>query len=158
VAEALFSADSSAVAEILRLRREGGIPHDMTTVAVLSIDDLLDGVGLDTDRRLGLYRDSVSLSRQDGQDYRSRRGELRELLGQPGALAGLLQPRRRALTGIAASLESLERDGRLTRTRLQLCRSYLHMHANRLGVADQEQRALQLLRRTREGLSRAPAV
>jgi hypothetical protein len=59
----------------------------------------------------------------------------------------------------AALLDSLERDNLLQRHRTHLCRTYAHLHVNRLLGTDpaDEQRALELLRRTREeGLSRAP--
>ncbi|MEA2126111.1 MAG: lantibiotic biosynthesis protein [Solirubrobacteraceae bacterium] len=152
-AEAVFAADSPAVAEIVRLGRQGELPFDVTTVAALSIDDLLDALGLDADERLALYRDAAPLSRKDGDDYRRRRRDLRALLGRPHAdspLAAALAARRAALIPAGAQLGSLDR------TRAQLCRSYIHLHANRLGPSVPEQRVLQLLRRTREGLSRAP--
>jgi thiopeptide-type bacteriocin biosynthesis protein len=134
---------------------------------VVGIDDLLGSLGLTPEERLALYREAASLSRHDGEDYRSRRTDLRDLLGRPDALAAssggaalakLLAARRRALESVAVSLAELERERRLGRTREELCRTHIHMYVNRLGAGDQEQLALQLLRRTREGLSRAPAA
>ena len=73
-------------------------------------------------------------------------------------LTELLAARRAALAPLAALLSSLERDNRLYHPRAQLWRSHVHLHANRLLGTDprREQRTLQLLRRTRAGLSRAP--
>ncbi|WP_327250123.1 lantibiotic dehydratase [Streptomyces sp. NBC_01320] len=45
-AETLFAADSRAAVELLRLSQEAGSEVDRTTLAVLSIDDLLTGLGL----------------------------------------------------------------------------------------------------------------
>jgi thiopeptide-type bacteriocin biosynthesis protein len=149
-AEAVFVADSPAVAELLRLSRAGELPYDLTTTAVLSIDDLLESLGLDVEARTALYRDTAP-SPAGGDEYRRRQRELRPLLGRPSALAPLAA-RRAALAPAAALLDSLERP------RTQLCRTYVHLHVNRLLGTDpaDEQLALELLRRTREGLLRAP--
>jgi lantibiotic biosynthesis protein len=168
-AEAIFVADSPAVAGLLRLSREGALTPDRTALAVLSIDDLLQSLGLDAELRAQVYRDAAPPARHDGEEYRRRKAELRQLLGRaepvaqsPGddALAELLRARRSALGPAAALLGSLERDGRLDRSRGQLCRSYIHLHANRLLGTDlqHERLVLQLLRRTREGLNRAPVA
>jgi thiopeptide-type bacteriocin biosynthesis protein len=166
-AEAVFIADSLTIARILDLSRRDALPCDQTTVAVLSVDDLLAGLGLDAEERARVYRDAAPPSRRDGKEYRRRKGELRRLLGRPealaqapggGALSGLLAARRVALPPTAALLGSLEQDQVMRRPRAQLCCSYLHMHLNRLFGTDppHEQLVLQLLRRTREGLRRAP--
>jgi thiopeptide-type bacteriocin biosynthesis protein len=168
-AEAVFMADSPAVAGMLRLSRQGELPFDLTTLAVVSVDDLLQSLGLDAEQRAQVYRDAAAGSQRGGEDYRHRKVELRQLLGRPGALADapggdalaeLLAVRRSALAPVVALLGSLERDGALHRPRARLCRSYLHLHANRLLGADleQEQRVVELLRRTQEGLRRAPVV
>ncbi|MGH8905648.1 MAG: lantibiotic dehydratase [Egibacteraceae bacterium] len=168
VAEAVFTADSPAVAGMLRLSRQGGLSYDLMTLAVLSIDDLLAGVGLDAEQRTDVYRDAAARSGHDGGEYRRRQRELRQLLGRPEtlaespegeALAGLLAARRVALASAAALLSALELKDRLHHPRAQLCHGYVHLHVNRLLGSDppQERLALRLLRRTREGLSRAPA-
>ncbi|MGH4007327.1 MAG: lantibiotic dehydratase [Pseudonocardiaceae bacterium] len=169
VAEAVFTADSPAVARILHLSRQGGLSYDRMTVAVLSIDDLLAAVGLDAGQRTDVYRDATALSHDDGEKYRGRQRELRQLLGRPGVLTGsptgqafasILATRRSALAPAATLLNALERDGRLHHPCARLCRSYIHLHANRLLGSDPplEGLALRLLRRTREGLRRAPVV
>lgn len=167
-AEAIFMADSPAVAGILRLSRRQELPHDLITLAVLSTHDLLQNLGLDAGEQAAVYRDAAPRSRYGGEEYRRRQVGLRQLLGRPdtaarpsqsGALAELLAARRSALAPPAALLRSLERDGLLHRTRPQCCGSYIHLHANRLlGTEPQhEQLVMQLLRRTGEGLRRAPA-
>lgn len=165
VAEAVFTADSPAVAGILLLNRQDRLSSDLMTVAVLSIDDLLAGIGLDAEQRTAVYRDAAARSGHDGGEYRRRQRTLRQLLGRPEALtespegqvlAALLTTRRAALAPTAALLSALERKGRLHRPRTHLARSYIHLHVNRLLGSDpsQERLALQLLRRTREALNR----
>ncbi|MEU8398988.1 lantibiotic dehydratase [Nonomuraea sp. NPDC048892] len=151
-AEEVFIADSRAVAGLLALSRSRGFPYDPVTVAALSVDDLLDGLGLDAERRRRFYRDIVTPSPQGGLEYRERSRELRRLLGDPGttpddrALASLLAARRLALPS--------------DRPAPEVCRSHVHLHCNRLlGTGHElEHRVLELLRRTREGLSRRSPV
>ena len=128
--EGVFLADSPAVAEMLRMSREDGISFDMTTLAILSIDDLLDEIGLNAEQRTDVYRQAASPSRHDGEQYRRRQRELRWLLGFPGAvaespggeaLAALLAARRAALEPAAALLTSLEHDNLLHRPLADLC-------------------------------------
>ena len=167
LAEAIFAADSTTVAELLQLNREELIPTDMTTLAVLSIDHLLASLDLSERERLGWYRDRVSLSPADGQDFRGRQRQLRTLLGRVDAmaqasdsesLAQIFDVRRQELAPIAARLDTLAREDALSQPRTSLWRSYVHLHCNRLLGTDSslEERALQLLRRTREGLNRSP--
>jgi thiopeptide-type bacteriocin biosynthesis protein len=166
-AEAVFAADSPAAAGILRLTREGALPYDLTTLCVMSMDDLLHGIGMSAGDRALVYRRAVPLSPEGGQEYRRRKGELRPLLGYPDSLArtpggkalvALLDERRGDLASAAELLRFLEDSDRLRRPRTVLCRSYLHLHANRLLGTNpsHEQVALELLRRTTEGLLRAP--
>jgi lantibiotic biosynthesis protein len=165
-AEMIFIADSPAVAGMLSLIREDVLPFDAVTLAVLSIDALLDSLGLDTGARVEVHR-SAAPSLTGGRAYRARQRELRALLGQPLALAGppgddtlgaLLAARRAALAPAAALLGSLERAGLLDRPLAQLCQSYIHLHVNRLLAPSgpNERLAVELLRRTREGLERSP--
>jgi thiopeptide-type bacteriocin biosynthesis protein len=85
IAEAIFAADSPAVAQILALSPR---LHtlDRMAVAILTIDGLLAAIGLSDAQRLNWYRERVSLSREDGKEYRVRQAILRRLLGTPDAL------------------------------------------------------------------------
>jgi hypothetical protein len=86
---------------------------------VLSVDELLGGIGLSGAERPDWYRDRVTLSRADGSEYRQRQQVLRRLLGRPDALSAelgddltrVLEDRRRALAPPAARLGALARDG-----------------------------------------------
>ena len=109
--EAVFAADSAAVADLLHLARTTPSPPDRTTLAMLSIDSLLDQLGLDATARTALYRDGVSNRRASAEEYRHRQQTLRRLLGETvdrqdePELARILRARRAALGRPAAELE-----------------------------------------------------
>lgn len=167
VAEAIFSVDSGAVAEMLAIARGGRTSLDPTAVAAVSVDSLLVDLGLDEPARLALYRDSGAARRQTGAEYRHRKVQLRRLLGgrQPGpdiagepALTRILQARRASMAPLVIRLEALAAGGELTKPYDRICQSIVHMHCNRLlnGKPPSEQEVLGLLLRTRESLERAP--
>ena len=160
LAEAVFCADSPAAAGMLRLIRESGRheeEEEATLLAVLGVDDLLRGLGLDTAARLQLLRAAAVLSPRDGKVYRRRKDELRQSLIDPGspALADLLAERRAALALIGERLRALDREGRLYRPLPTICRSFVHLYVNRLLGADRdlEDLVLALLRRAHEARS-----
>ncbi len=167
-AEAIFNADSKAVAEILRVSQDADLPFDITTLAVLTVADLLAGLDLGTaeDRAEAVGR-HLRPSRRAGQEYRERKRDLRLLLGDPASLrrtragkeiSAALAIRRSELAGPAGQLRSLERGGLLSPPRAHIGRSVLHLHVNRLLGMDREdeQLVLQLLRYTWQGLSAFP--
>jgi thiopeptide-type bacteriocin biosynthesis protein len=164
--EAIFGADSRAVIEMLRLARGGLLPMDMTSLAVLSIDDLLAGLG-SSEASLNWYREKGTLRPVAGDEYRQRKAVLRRLLGdpeqiqsQPGgdALCRILAARRRELSRIGLRLDALATTGELSRPKSTLVRTYVHLHYNRLlaGNRSSEDQTLELLGRTRHGLGQAP--
>ena len=166
IAESIFAADSAAVAELVWLR-QGQMPTlDATTLAALTMDDLLAGFGLSEDERVAWTRD-ILLSSNDGREYRERKETLRLLLGDPeavarepggAAVAAVLRARRGALAPCAEKLAQLANRGALESPAASLYRSHIHLHANRLLGAGSpiEEMALRLLRRARESLRRAP--
>jgi thiopeptide-type bacteriocin biosynthesis protein len=163
VAEAIFGADSTSVAELLEASHNKTLGLDRTNVAVSSVDDLLDSLGMTPDERLAFCRGLCEASPEGGRLYRQHGPRLRTALGRPdhpdtAAVGPLFVRRRAALAPAAALLAALERDGVLARSHVELCRSYVHMHLNRLLSLDgtDERQVLELLRRTREGLARAP--
>jgi len=166
-AEAIFGADSRAVIEMLRLSREGLLGMDMTSLAVLSIDDLLAGLGSSEAGRLDWYRERVSSRTVAGDEYRRRKDTLRGLLGdpeqirsQPGgdAVLQVLAARRNELEKIGRQLDELTAAEELSQPKSVLFRSYVHLHCNRLLAGDRsaEEQVLGLLVRTRYGLNQAP--
>jgi thiopeptide-type bacteriocin biosynthesis protein len=168
-AEALFAADSAAVVELLRLAQGDLATIDRTALAVLSIDALLDGLGLDAARRLEWYRGEVGAKHHSGDDYRTRQSALRRLVGDPAgrldepggqALERVLGARSAALAPVASRLRELAGTDELETPLERLCESFVHLHSNRLLGAGPptEQHVLGLLLRTREGLERAPVA
>jgi thiopeptide-type bacteriocin biosynthesis protein len=167
-AEALFAADSRAVAAVLDLVGRGVVSTDKTMIAVLMIDDLLAAAGLSEEGRLRWCRAHVANRRESSARYRRHQGPLRALVGdgRPPAeaaggedLARVLSARRAALAPVGLRLAALDREGRLSRSIEALCESYVHMCCNRLlGTERAEERmALGLLLRAREGLAATAA-
>jgi lantibiotic biosynthesis protein len=163
-AEALFAVDSLFVVELLQRAETKRVPLDRTTLAVLSVDDLLEALGLDVDSRISLYRDAVHTRREAGSDYRTRQRELRRILTpsinpDAGMIADVLRARRATLAPIGAHLRLLEDRRELTKSLRAVLSSVVHMHCNLLlaSGAPTEQRVLGLLLRTREGLQRSNA-
>lgn len=161
-AEALFAVDSPSVADMLRVHVEGRLSTDLVELAVVSIDDLLACLGLSPEERASFSYGGPPSSRQGGSEYRKRQRALRQALGGAlpvdGEVSRLLTARRPALESAATRFTALHRDGSLWRSRQTLCHSFVHMHANRLLGTDAsgEATALELLRRTRAGLVKAP--
>jgi thiopeptide-type bacteriocin biosynthesis protein len=169
VAEAIFAADSRAAAELVGCLKANGWTEDHTTLLVLTLDDLLDGLGLDAAARLRWYRSQTTAGAPDiGADYRRRKGVLRSLLADParflatqpsgGRIASILSARRDAVTPLGARLRELADTGVVGRSLETLCSSFLHLHINRVGArqAAPEHQILGLLARTRESLAKAP--
>jgi thiopeptide-type bacteriocin biosynthesis protein len=166
-AEAVFGADSRAVVEMLRLNREGLLGMDLTSLAVLSIDDLLTGLGASEAERVDWYRERASSRTVAGDEYRRRKDALRGLLGDPeqirtqtggDALARVLAARRNELEPIARRLDALTAAQELSQPKSMLFRSYVHLHCNRLLAGDRsaEEQVIGLLARARYGLKQAP--
>ncbi|MFJ8621999.1 lantibiotic dehydratase [Kitasatospora sp. NPDC093550] len=155
--EELYTADSQAVLDLLALRRTGTLALDDTALALLSIDDLLAGVGLDEQARLHLYRRRAHHAHLAGAEFRARKAEFCTLLSTPPPppVADVLAERRRLLTPVAARLTDLHRRALLGRPLLDLCDSYVHLHCNRLlGPSPAaEHAAVELLHRTRQTLA-----
>jgi thiopeptide-type bacteriocin biosynthesis protein len=167
-AEAIFGADSRAVIEMLRLMREGLLEIDLTSLAVLSIDDLLAGLGSNEVSRLRWYRERVTSRAMAGDEYRLRKNLLRPLLSDPefirtqrggDALAQVLAARRGTLAEIGSRLDALAETEKLFQPKNALLRSYVHLHCNRLLSGNQagEEQVLALLGRTRYGLRQTSA-
>lgn len=170
VAEAIFAADSAAAAELVRCLKAKGWTQDSTTLLVLTLDDLLDSVGLDATARLRWYRMQTGTDAPDvGTDYRRRKNVLRALLADPARflasqpsgdhIASILSSRRSAVAPLGARLCELAAQGRLGRSIDELCSSFLHLHLNRIGARQgpPEHHILGLLARTRDSLEKAPA-
>jgi thiopeptide-type bacteriocin biosynthesis protein len=157
-AEALFAIDSRGVVDLLGLAAR----VDRVTLAVLTIDDLLCSLGLETDSaRLAWLKQTVDSRKEVGEEYRKKRDRLIDALCGAGELdppvQEVLARRRSALCQVGARLAALEEEGVLTQPKALLFESYAHMHCNRIS-ADQaiERRALGLLLRACEAIAHHP--
>jgi thiopeptide-type bacteriocin biosynthesis protein len=160
--EALFHHDSAAALEIVE-RLEGDEGADARwRLALRGSHDLLVDFGLDLDQRLALVSElrarfgaehaaGVTVERQLGQRFRAERAAIAQLLAAtpdgdhplaPGIAA--LARRSVAQAPALAGLRALEERGQLTVPRHQLLGSLLHMHANRLLLAQQRAQELVL--------------
>ena len=78
-AETLFAADSEAVIDLLALLHTHAIDLPRIPLGVLTVDTLLDGLGVDAEARAPWCRDHRG-GRDGGADYRTWKGRLRPLL------------------------------------------------------------------------------
>jgi thiopeptide-type bacteriocin biosynthesis protein len=158
-AEALFTADSRAVVDLLACAPR----VDRMLLIVVTIDDLLASLGLDAAARLVWLKRSVTSRKETSDEYRARRDHLITTLGDPlqlnASIGSVLASRRSALRQIVADLGKLEADRAVTQPLSKLYESYVHMHCNRLW-ADQsaERRALGLLLRARDAIAHRPEI
>lgn len=139
--ERLFAADSSATAGLMAARRVIGREMDLAHLSVWTVDDLLDGFGLDHQRRIKWYRENARLG-SHAREFRADRAALRGLLGAEVAesdgrgrrlVQSILDERRRALERVARHLRELEERDHLWTPFDEVIRSVVHMHCNRLG-------------------------
>jgi thiopeptide-type bacteriocin biosynthesis protein len=164
LAEQVFAADSAAVCELLDVVRRSPECLNRIDIAMLGIDRLLGDCGIDGAHRVEWLRRHVRLSRDDGTEYRTRKGELRTLVEADAdvwhPIVAILERRREAMTPAVARLEVLEAEATLNRPVAALVADLAHLHYNRLlgGSARDEQQILALLRRTREALAHQAAA
>jgi thiopeptide-type bacteriocin biosynthesis protein len=165
IAEAIFAADSVATADLLALPGRLAKADDRADLAVLTVTELLDGLGFDATARLAWLKGlGLAQSRADfAADYRQRRDRLVALLRAPAGeggsafgkdVADILARRRAALLPRGHELADAAAAGRLTQPTATLLRSHVHMHANRLLGPDTEaeRRLYGVLVRTHESL------
>jgi thiopeptide-type bacteriocin biosynthesis protein len=168
--EALFHADSECAATLIQALRlkEWADTGSRTGLLALATDDLLQGLGMDASTRIGWYtRQAGSPGRESGTEYRALKNSLRPAIGDPArwladrpsgaAVQAALAHRRDKLTTIAARLQQLFMDHRMTRHIETLASSFVHLQLNRLGAAASEHTLMGVLPRTLEGLAKAPA-
>jgi thiopeptide-type bacteriocin biosynthesis protein len=165
----VFAADSQVVSNLLHLVQSKSTTLDRTTLAVLTVDTLLEGLGLDASPRRDWCWTQVQSRREASREYRERGNELRSLLGTPdrlrlerggSAVARNLDQLRTCVAEVTRQFIELETFGVLTRPLDDIVQGLIHLHLNRLLGADRllERRILGLLWRLREGLLRAPLL
>ena len=167
IAEAIFCEDSTAVLRYKTILRAHPISIDIDDLAVVTLTNLLAGLGLDETDRLSWLRDYVTWGAEIGPEYRKKQATLRPLVGN--LLRGHSDPRidplnealvsaRVALRPLGEDLRAAGRQGLLKRPLAKLYATFAHLHCNRLIGMDarKEQVALGLLLRTEASLAKAP--
>jgi thiopeptide-type bacteriocin biosynthesis protein len=150
LAERIFHADSEAVLAMVERLPEDPRGETRWRLALLSMDRLLEDLGLDLDARCAIARRTrdafasgsfaeAGFRRRVGEKFRAERRGLMALLDagpttDPRLAPGLEVLRLRSgwLAPVLAELKSGVRAGRLTVPPAELAVGYLHMHANRL--------------------------
>ncbi len=150
LAEAIFDADSEAVAEIMGQLEPGEGNDARWRLAFRGIHLLLVDLGLDVEGRARVvrrmrsgyaaeYRADAALEIDLGARFRAERSALESLLrghvGDEHLLNtgfGALEGRSRKLAPIAAVLRERALSGALTLSIEELVPSLVHMHANRM--------------------------
>ena len=154
-AEDLFAADSRAAIDLLDWCRRADNAVDRTVLSMLNIDWLLAAFGLDERRRIAWYKEHVTSKSESGDNYRERKRELCNHLGDPpDTLVGVFSTRTAALEPVLGRLDALTATGDLEQPLDRLLSSFVHMSCNRLSGPQwpSEQRSLGLLLRTRTAL------
>jgi thiopeptide-type bacteriocin biosynthesis protein len=165
LAESLFAIDSRTVAELLYGGQGSKVALERSMLAVLSVDQLLAGIGLTEADRLQWLQRYEFTRNTVGPAYRQSKKVLRSLLQGPEylserwreeALVPLFAIQKEALNPIAMRLSELEKKGELSQPLSELYSSFVHLHCNRLLGTDPavERMILGLLLRTREGLAK----
>jgi thiopeptide-type bacteriocin biosynthesis protein len=169
--EEIFAADSRAVVRLLSATRRQRSSVDRRILAVVSVDQLLDAMGLDTHDRLRWFDAQTSPSdRHDaGPDYRTHKERLLDALSRGSlhatpsdghAFLDGLAERRSAISALAPLLRIASRESGTDRLDGMLA-DLVHLHLNRLlGTAPAaERRVLAMALRAREALAkRSPSA
>jgi thiopeptide-type bacteriocin biosynthesis protein len=164
-AETLFAADSQAVVDLLALVQARTIRLDREPLAVLTVDALLDGFGLDGEGRFRWCRDQVRTRHEASREYRLWKSPLRRMLTESTGLQSMaggaeigpiLERLRTAGVLFGRTIRQLVASSRVTEPGPELYRRVVHLHLNRLLGRDRaaESRVIALLWRVREGLYR----
>lgn len=163
IAEQIFGYDSIATSSLLRHIRSLPPDVDKTALGVLTGYQLLSSLGLPAAAMSRWLKAYSSKSREVGDDYRSRKRLLIDLLRTGGcdlSVFQVLQQRIGAISDAGRSLAELELRQALRRPLEELYRSYLHMHYNRLLSAGgrSESHLLALLARATDSLTKIDAA
>ena len=163
VAEAVFGVDSTVAVELVRLDLSHLTAVSRELICVLTLDCLLEGLGLDPEARLRWCARHVQSRHDVTAEWREHKEELRSLLGSRGkaheSLRPLLESFTRELRPHGERLDVLRAGGAIEWPPVdEVLASFVHMHCKRLlGLDSQaERRALGLLERTRVSLACAP--
>lgn len=150
IAERLFWYDSELVLELLAAISEQLSGEIRWHMAVVSVDSLLNGLGLDLSNRRKLLNDvgrmqeqrfgvQQSYRQQVSEKFRNQRHRLESLVEATDDSSGFPAPAQAALAGFAdqmktihSELDDARKAGTLAKPIEDLAGSYVHMHLNRM--------------------------
>jgi len=169
IAESIFFADSIAVVNYKALTARKAISLDTETLAVITVDNLLAGLGLSESDRISWLRGFVTWRADVGTVFRKRQSLLRAQLcearrrdtdGTGNPLQSALTAARNSLAPEGAHLGDMVLRSQLNQELGNLYTHFVHMHCNRLiGSASLVERtALGLLLRASESLQEHPCT
>jgi thiopeptide-type bacteriocin biosynthesis protein len=154
VAEEFFAADSQAIATLIHL---GGTSETFRKLdlAILTVEEIVAALCPSRDQRLQWYQSHVMSRHEASDEYRRIRTFMRKVvieryfdsLPHKSQLGETLQKHRSAIQSLAQRLKTLDSEHNLSRPIPALCRSFVHLHCNRLLGTDfaSEQAVLGLL-------------
>ena len=149
-AEALFYADSEAVADVLGVLPRSSLRRE--ELAVRGLDALFASLGCSRARRRTLLLAGAA-RKEAGPVYRERRDIILQALDDPRGAASA------TIVAVGNKLEQLHSHERLTPAPDAIYRSFAHMHCNRLGLnAEAERLAYGLLVRAYDTLQAKEAA
>jgi lantibiotic biosynthesis protein len=168
LSECLFHADSESTSELVTVlgAKEWLAPERRTLMLACSVHDLGNALEFGGSTALDWYRKHSIENREFGEEFRKLKNELRLVLSNPGEwlatqpegeqIEAALSQRRRRLAPLLVQLQGLRENSGLRKSIDEMCVSYVHLHLNRLGAGSSEGRIMDFLRRTCDGLAKAP--
>lgn len=152
VSEDIFHLDSELDATVLNLSIQRKLPYNLLSVAVATIDILLESLGITSSERVYIYR--AYKGNFDGMQYKGT--SMKELIREVGEIVGNLGARTNSPSSdlnisVRKFLKSVgELSDRFrsafpgtSNTRTKVLTSYIHMHCNRIfGVGKEEEKNL----------------
>jgi lantibiotic biosynthesis protein len=163
-AEKMFFVDSCAAVELLYWAREDAFGMNRLALAAISIDSLLESLGVPERGRTDWCRAGGISRKTAGPEYREHGAFLLKchrnlsdaIPGNPlESLHKILKGRSEQIAALARELTTLQNAGKLNKPAQSIYRSIVHLHCNRLLGTDKmvEEVSLGLVARLRASLS-----
>lgn len=160
-AETIFMYDSVVVFDLINLKRENNLEYDMEKVAVLSVLNYLDDLGMDIKEQLDLLNKQVNY-KDYLEDFRKERGFFMRLANPRNNWENLLQDkqgkelfnifskRKASVKGYVEQLHTVQQKNEVYNLTKDIYSSIIHLHCNRLIGTNrlQEQKVMTIARHT----------
>ncbi|WP_107911611.1 lantibiotic dehydratase [Luteibacter sp. OK325] len=162
LAEAIFCADTRLCVEIVASRNCGPLSVDGIDLCVISLDRLLQAMGLNESDICVWGLDPIEERQRLGTEFRKRKIILRDMLSRadsvPANVRKALDDATNAVKTIWRDYVLLQQEGGLIAELSAIRRSFAHLHVNRsLGIGKEtEDTVISLLRKARKSLLMHP--